>query len=81
MGGELRKLLKKAAPAVALLPAAIPYTPAIAAARANIESTAIDILTRMAAPIRETPRFVDYEGRRAELERQKQILRERGLLS
>lgn len=78
-GGELRKLLKKAAPSVALLPAAIPYTPAIAAARASMESTG-DVLTRIAAPIRETPRFVDFEGRRAELERQKKILRERGLL-
>jgi len=70
-GGELRKLLKKAAPSVALLPAAIRYTPAIAAARASLEPP---------APIRETLRFVDYEGRRAELERQKTILRERGLL-
>jgi hypothetical protein len=78
-GGELRKLLKKAAPSVALLPAAIPYTPTIAAARESVELTG-DVLTRMAAPIRETPRFVDYEGRRAELERQKKILRERGLL-
>jgi hypothetical protein len=79
-GGELRKLLKKAGPSVALLPAAIPYTPAIAAARAGMESTG-DLLTRMAAPIREAPSFVDYDGRRAELERQKKILRERGLLS
>jgi hypothetical protein len=75
-GGELRKLLKTAAPSVALLPAAIPYTPAIGAARVSMESTG-DVLTRMAAPIRKPPHFVDFEGRRAELERQNQFILEK----
>jgi len=71
-GGELRKLLRKAAPTVARLPEAIPYTPAIAAARSTLESAG-DTLARMAGPIC-VKRVVDIEGRRAELERQKQIV-------
>jgi len=69
-GGELRKLLKKAAP-VALLPDSITYTPAIAAAR--LESAG-ETIARMATPIREETRIVDFEGRRAELKRQAEII-------
>jgi hypothetical protein len=72
-GGELRKLLRKAAAPIALLPDSIAYTPAIAAARASVESAG-ETLARMAKPIREESRFVDIEGRRAELKRQAEII-------
>ena len=70
-GGELKKLLKKAAAPVALLPDSIAYTPAITAAR--VESAG-ETLTRMATPIREESRIVDFEGRREELKRQAEII-------
>src|SRR6266487_4403712 len=57
-GGELRKLLRKAAQPVGLLPDAVPYTPAIAAAREALEPAA-----EMVKPIPETPRVIDFEGR------------------
>ena len=62
-GGELRKLLRKP---LGRCSTARCYSihSAIAAARASMESTG-DVLTRMVAPIRETPRSVDFEGRRA----------------
>ena len=72
-GGELRKLLKKAAAPIALLPDSVAYTPAIAAARTSMKSVR-ETLARTAAPIPETPRFVDFEGRRAELKRQAEII-------
>jgi len=73
-GGELRKLLRQAAAPIALLPDAIPYTPAIAAERATVEPAG-ETLARTAAPMREEPRVVDFEGRRAELRRQAELIR------
>ncbi len=68
-GGELRKLLRKAAQPVGLLPDAVPYTPAIAAAREALEPAA-----EMVKPIPETPRVIDFEGRAAELKRQAELI-------
>ena len=72
-GRELRKLLRQATAPVALLPDSIPYTPAIAAARASTERAG-KTFARIVAPMREESQVVDLEGRRAELQRQAKII-------
>jgi hypothetical protein len=72
-GGELRKLLKKAAAPVALLPDSIAYTPAIAAARVNLESAGETIARAKNKRITTRPSTLS-------LDEQKQILRQKGFL-
>jgi hypothetical protein len=71
--GELRKLLQRAAPPVAFLPDSIAYTPAIAAEREKLQSAG-EAIARIVAPICETPTVIDFEGRTAELQCQKQLI-------
>jgi hypothetical protein len=73
-GGELRKLLKKVAAPVALLPDLIAYTPAIASARASMESAG-ETLARVPKNKRITTRPSTLS-----LDEQKQILRQKGFL-
>jgi hypothetical protein len=68
-GGQLRKLLRKACSPVALLPDSVPYTPAVAATRASLESAG-ETLAGVASPRPELRRTVDREGRLRELQRQ-----------
>jgi hypothetical protein len=82
--GELKNLLAgfaatKAMPArVAPLPDSIPYMPEIVARRVSMstEPSAEDP-TKVAAPMREAPPVIDFEGRFAELARQKEIIQQK----
>lgn len=74
-GGELRRLLRKAASPAPLLPNDFRPTPAVAPTRRNLESEG-DTFARIAPPCREITR-IDIEGRQAELQRQAEIIRQK----
>lgn len=77
--GDLKNLLAEVAVTKALpisareLPKRLPYTPTIAAQR----ESAREASAPPAAPIRETPQVIDFEGRSAELQRQAKLIREK----
>jgi len=75
-GGELKKLLRQTSGPVALLPDSIPYTPAVAAERKRTESAG-EVFSKLAEPVRDTPRVVDFEGRAAELRRQAELIKQK----